>query len=250
VPRPPRLPTPPVTSTGSCALYPIALSAQTLTGVAVSTTISSITHGTRPGNFGWLSWTGDTGDPALVASLAPPGDSTGYVNPADASDHTLAAGKSVFGRPGVANSSALRAALDQLKTRDITVPVWDTTRGSGSTATYHVSAFARVRLLDYQLPANKDLLSLRFLGYTDCGAAAGGAPTPTSTPGPLSSTRVLTYTYDGLQRLTDAVETPGTSYHYAYDLAGNRTDVVLQGDRGDSRPASSRFDKPRNRVVR
>ena len=122
---------------------------------------------------------------------------------------------SVSSRPGVSNSSALRAALDQPKMRDITLPVWDATSGSGSTATYHSSAFARVRLLDYQLPANKDLLSLRFLGDADCGAAPSGSPTPTGTSGPLASTRVITYAYDGLQRLTDAVENPGTAYHYA-----------------------------------
>jgi hypothetical protein len=46
----------------------------------------------------WLSWTGDTSDSALVASLTPPGTSATYVNPADPTDHVLAAGKSVAGR--------------------------------------------------------------------------------------------------------------------------------------------------------
>jgi RHS repeat-associated protein len=54
--------------------------------------------------------------------------------------------------------------------------------------------------------------------------------TPTSTPTPpASSTRVITYAYDGLLRLTDAVENPGTAFKYAYDLAGNRTDVWQNG---------------------
>jgi YD repeat-containing protein len=35
--------------------------------------------------------------------------------------------------------------------------------------------------------------------------------------------------YNGLQRLTDAVESPGASYRYAYDLAGNRTNVWTNG---------------------
>jgi len=35
--------------------------------------------------------------------------------------------------------------------------------------------------------------------------------------------------YDGLQRLTGATETPGTTYAYTYDLAGNRTDVRENG---------------------
>jgi RHS repeat-associated protein len=42
---------------------------------------------------------------------------------------------------------------------------------------------------------------------------------------------VITYAYDGLQRLTAAAESPGTSYAYGYDLAGNRTGVWLNGTR-------------------
>ena len=41
--------------------------------------------------------------------------------------------------------------------------------------------------------------------------------------------RTLTYTYDGLQRLIGAVESPGSSYAYQYDLAGNRTQVAANG---------------------
>jgi RHS repeat-associated protein len=46
---------------------------------------------------------------------------------------------------------------------------------------------------------------------------------------PASQQRSVHYRYDGLQRLVEATETPGTSYRYAYDLAGNRTDVWQNG---------------------
>jgi RHS repeat-associated protein len=42
-------------------------------------------------------------------------------------------------------------------------------------------------------------------------------------------TRTIDYTYDGLQRLTGAVESPGSSFAYTYDLAGNRTGVTVDG---------------------
>jgi RHS repeat-associated protein len=42
---------------------------------------------------------------------------------------------------------------------------------------------------------------------------------------------VITYAYDGLQRLTGADESPGASYAYGYDDAGNRTGVWLNGTR-------------------
>ena len=50
-------------------------------------------------------------------------------------------------------------------------------------------------------------------------------PTPTATPPPPPTNRTITYAYDGLLRLTSAEEAPGTVYAYAYDLAGNRTEV-------------------------
>ena len=58
-----------------CNLYPIALHADSLRGVPVGGTISNIYDGSAPGNFGWLTWTGDPSVPALVRSLTPPGDS-------------------------------------------------------------------------------------------------------------------------------------------------------------------------------
>jgi len=52
--------------------------------------------------------------------------------------------------------------------------------------------------------------------------ALGGTPTP-------PATRVLSYGYDGLQRLTGATENPGAVYTYTFDLAGNRSDVWQDG---------------------
>jgi len=49
------------------------------------------------------------------------------------------------------------------------------------------------------------------------------------------ATRTITYTYDGLERLTKAVESPGTTYEYAYDLLGNRTEVKTNGTVSESR---------------
>jgi len=44
-----------------------------------------------------------------------------------------------------------------------------------------------------------------------------------------SSARLDQYSYDGLQRLIGAIESPGSSYAYDYDLAGNRTAVTVNG---------------------
>ena len=39
----------------------------------------------------------------------------------------------------------------------------------------------------------------------------------------ITTTRVITYTYDPLNRLTKATYSSGESYEYAHDVVGNRT---------------------------
>jgi len=45
----------------------------------------------------------------------------------------------------------------------------------------------------------------------------------------IGATRVITYAYDGVNRVTEAATCPGNDYQYAYDLAGNRTGETLNG---------------------
>ena len=90
------------------------------------------------------------------------------MNPDDPSDHQISIGDWVSAKPGVSNSKGVRDALDALKSVDITVPVWDLTRGSGDHAAYRVANFARVRLISYQLPG-QNRISVQFLGFTTCG---------------------------------------------------------------------------------
>src|ERR1019366_8203253 len=136
-----------------CDLYPIAMSAQTLTNVPEGTVIYDIYNGTQPGNFGWLSWAGSPDEPTLVRSLSVPGDSNTYVNPDGATDHVVSVGDWVQGKPCVSNSEGVRDALNDLEDYEVVVPVWDQVRGTGSQAAYHVCGFARVRILGYRLPS-------------------------------------------------------------------------------------------------
>ncbi len=66
-------------------------------------------------------------------------------------------------------------------------------------------------------------------------SGASEAVTITTTSGAMPETRTIRYTYDGLARLTDAVEDPGTAYKYTYDLSGNRTEVKVNGVLTESR---------------
>ena len=152
-----------------CDLYPIALSTQTLANVSEGTVIYDIFNGTQPGNFGWLSWAGSPDEPTLVRSLSGAGDSSTYVNPDNTNDYVVSIGDWVQGKPGVSNSHEVRDALNDLEDYEIVVPVWDQVRGEGSQAAYHVSGFARVRILGYRLPSQNRISAL-FLGYASCDA--------------------------------------------------------------------------------
>ena len=189
--------TPPPPPPKGCQLYPIALSAKSLVGVQTGGVIQDILNGTKPGNFGWLTWNGDLDVSTLAKSLTPPGDSFRYVNPFDSHDHEVSVGDKVLGRPGTVNASSVRAALEKLKKVDAIVPVWDVTSGSGSWSLhkatakntvktahggshgskvmYRVSGFALVRLLDYRLP-DTSRITVRFLGMAQCGPAQNRAP--------------------------------------------------------------------------
>ncbi|HSD83337.1 MAG TPA: VWA domain-containing protein, partial [Anaerolineae bacterium] len=94
--------------------------------------------------------------------------------------HQISLNDWIRGRPGVSNSSQVRAALDALLTLDITVPVWDLTQGNGSNTLYRAVNFARMRLTDYHLPG-QNRLSARFLGYVSCSDVTP-SPTPSLTP--------------------------------------------------------------------
>ena len=190
----------------SCELYPIALSLETLDGVAPGTELEDISNGVRPGNFGWLIWSVRPSIHALAKSLTPPGDSDSYVNPDNHSDHVVSLGDFVRGKPGISDRNIhhhrwpprhphrhhhyhahfshrhlhhhphdhphhhrrheLRRALNALMHIDAIVPVWDETRRHGHNVAYRVGAFAKIRLVDYNLAART--ISVRFLGYVTC----------------------------------------------------------------------------------
>lgn len=163
----------------TCSLYPIALSTTSLSGITSGTSIVDIYNGVQPGNFGWLTWYGSPNVPTLATSLTPPGDSDTYVNPNNAADTVISIGDWVQGSPGVSNASSVRAALDTLKTIDITVPVWDQATAQGNNSLYRVVNFANVRITDYQLP-NQNRITATFLGYnTTCTTTTPPPPPPT-----------------------------------------------------------------------
>ena len=149
--------------TNVCDVYPIALSLSSVSNVGTGKVLN-LRNGADQDEFGWLSWTGDGSDEALVQSLTAPGDSDTYVNPLNRADRVLTV-RNWVRATGSDKSSRMRSALDKLKKKEIVVPLWyQVDRNLGA---YRVAGFATVKLLSYELNGT-DKISVRFLGMTDC----------------------------------------------------------------------------------
>ncbi len=135
-------------------LYPIAIA---------STAITVPVGGVQEVSFDWLTWAGSPSEPTLAASLTAPGNSSTYVNPANSADHLVSIGDWVQNKPGASNGSAVRNALESLKTIDIAVVLYDQSSGNGNNANSRVSAIATVRIIDAQ-NAHKGRLTIKYLG--------------------------------------------------------------------------------------
>lgn len=177
-------PTPtPTPKTLKCDLYPIALNKSKVENAKVGDTITDIWNGSGSGSFGWLTWTGNVSEPTLAISLTPPGNSSTYINPNNASDHIISVGDWISSKPGDVNSNAVRTQLTALESRDIIVPVWDTAncRG-GANAAFQTWNYAKVRITNYDLagspqtgPAGacnekpgKNTITATFKGFVNC----------------------------------------------------------------------------------
>lgn len=159
-------------------VYPIAVSAAVVSNATAGEVIMDIFNGAGHGNFGWLTWTGDTTEAALVTSLTGAGNVSTYINPDTSNNEQLVVGDWVLGKLGVSNSIGVRDALDALEDSEIMLPVWDQVRGSGTTLAYHISGFARVQIKGYRLPS-QNRITVLFLGVFDNpsgGLDGGGGP--------------------------------------------------------------------------
>jgi YD repeat-containing protein len=104
----------------------------------------------------------------------------------------------------------------------------DVTRANGSTTTYAYDAADRVRDIHTTVSS---ATTTRFQYTVD----RAGLRTQATEAIPGAMARTVTYSYDGLQRLTGAIEaataplTATTVFSYTYDDAGNRTGVWQDG---------------------
>ena len=134
--------------------------------------VQDILNGTQPGSFGWLSWTGDNGEPTLARSMPRPATATATSTPIRrrttlsrwATGSALAlvspTAPRFEGRSTSSNRSTLLFPYGMRQPARVRMRV---TEWAG---------FARVRLVDYRLPGS-NTITVQFLGYVACG---GGQP--------------------------------------------------------------------------
>ncbi|HET9484695.1 MAG TPA: Ig-like domain-containing protein, partial [Xanthomonadales bacterium] len=237
-----------------CPILPLTVADALVANATVGQRFDQLPRATGSGNYSFLTWTGANDAPALAASLTLPGDSDRYVDPDDATDHQLDAADFAQGAPGSMNASAVRAALDALLGRDVTLPLFDATRGQGSRFDYRIARFATFRLHDYRL-TGQGYLSLEYRGTANCYNDA-----PTALPQSLTMPQdtVLALTVLGTDPENDAlayhiVDAPGhgmltgTAPNLTYTPAigyvgADRFTFVVSDGEYDSAPAAVDID--------
>jgi hypothetical protein len=154
---------------GPCPLAPVALHSDLFRQVELLDVVTATLTTAGGGSLGWLSWTGDSSDAALARSFNVPGNSQTYINPDNPADHTLAAGKWVYGRNAVSNNQAVVQAIRRLNSDHflMVVPIWDQVGGAGNMLRYHVSGFGWVSIINTDLTSSNQL-TVRYRGAATC----------------------------------------------------------------------------------
>jgi Flp pilus assembly protein TadG len=149
-------------------LLPVAMSPPTN---MVPGDVYNITDGMDgPGNFGWLSWTGDNAANILSSSVCNPD------NP------EITVPLYVPGNPGKKNRADLRDCLNEYIEQGTTllIPIWDGTHpGNGNNAQYRIIGFAAMVLSHISQPA-VDNIQGAFIEFYPLPTVPAGFHPPSS----------------------------------------------------------------------
>ncbi len=127
-----------------------------------------------PGNFGWLTWTGDQSATTLADSLCAPD------NPA------ITFPTWIPGDTGTVNSSNVRACLNKWinSQAEVYIPVFDQYQGNGANAAYHVKTLAAFVLSGYTTSGGAinsiSGLFKKYANVSNVPAGYGGPPSAAS----------------------------------------------------------------------
>lgn len=110
-------------------------------------------EGGGTGQWGWLTWTGQTDAGYLAEEL----DNEylalhDFTDANDPNDHSLSIGDDISGLTGVSGADDVKDLLLSYEGKEVLVPIYDTSGGSGSNLYYSVVHFARIRIDDICIP--------------------------------------------------------------------------------------------------
>jgi hypothetical protein len=140
---------------------------------------------TGPGSFGYLSWYGDPSEQELVRNIT-------YPNPQPSGLWRV--GDWVPTGPGVKASSNVQAQLDLWKNKEVVIPVFNATQGTGNNLKYQIAGFARFKLISYNYQGSDKYITGQFIRWQASGpggCADFGSTSPVSNPGTDASKRTI-----------------------------------------------------------
>lgn len=146
-----------------CPVWPIGVSQGLVDTLSPGDLVKDSIEGGDQGNFGWLSWNGDTNAETIEDSLKNPlsgecvpgqhGDIC-YTNAANDEDHTLSIDDWTTNATGWVQSAV--DEIEALDGRFVRIVIWDKVQNSptdgtkctGNACVYHVAGYAIVQIMD------------------------------------------------------------------------------------------------------
>jgi hypothetical protein len=168
----------------------------------------------QPGNFGWLTWNGDSSSTTLAYNIQ---------NALNNASGSWLVGNNIPGSSGNSGTSNVRQATQWYIDHNVPViiPIFDTTSLSGSNTLYHVVGFAKFHIVSIDTSGNPKSIKGKFQSFesaSDGGGCANFGGAAVKNRPPINTSRTVLGTVR-LQKLTPLGSVSESSAHVPVDVA-------------------------------
>jgi von Willebrand factor type A domain/Putative Flp pilus-assembly TadE/G-like len=168
----------------------------------------------QPGNFGWLTWNGDSSSSTLAYNIQ---------NTINNASGSWLVGNNIPGSSGNSGTSSVNTATQWYIDHNVPViiPIFDTTSSNGSNTLYHVVGFAKFHIVSIDTTGNPKSIKGKFQSFesaSDGGGCANFGGSAVKNRPPIDSSRTVLGTVR-IQKLTPLGSVSESSAHVPVDVA-------------------------------
>jgi von Willebrand factor type A domain/Putative Tad-like Flp pilus-assembly len=168
----------------------------------------------QPGNFGWLTWNGDSSSATLAYNIQ---------NTLNNASGSWSVKDNIPGSSGNSGTNNVIAATQWYIDNNVPViiPIFDTTSSTGSNTLYHVVGFAKFHIVSIDTSGNPKSIKGKFQSFesaSDGGGCASFGGTAVKNRPPIDTSRTVLGTVR-IQKLTPLGSVSSSSVHVPVDVA-------------------------------